>query len=96
MTNIAPGTAITADGEYSFTPTRTAPLVQVKGDLGGGTVTYGIVDAAGEFAPILETDGTAITTAIPGVLQFPTSRQLAISLDGGTEPDFAINFLATD
>ena len=93
MTNISPGTAIEADGEFALTQTKHAPIVQIKGDLGGGTVTLGIVDPDGDFAPLLDLSGAAIATTIAGAIQVPTTEKIAVKLTGATSPDFVVNLI---
>jgi hypothetical protein len=93
MDNISPGTAIETNGEFALTQTKHAPIVQIKGDLDGGTVTLGIVDPDGDFAPLLDLTGNAITTTVAGAIRVPTNEKIAVKLAGATEPDFVVNLI---
>jgi hypothetical protein len=89
MTQISPGTTITANGEYSLTPTHVSAFLTIKGDFGGGTLKLGLVDSAGAFSPVLQFDGSPVEITAPGSIEIMAPVR-AVSLTGATDPALVV------
>lgn len=94
MTATTFDTAITADGEYSFTqlPPGSLAVIDIYGTFGSGTVTLGAVNYAGTFTAIKDATRTNITATAADLFEVrvPPTGKLAISISGSTTPSIKL------
>lgn len=100
MTAATYGTAIifTGTASYVFGLTFEARrgVLEVAGNFGGGTVTPGYDDGAGNFAAFKDASGTAITTTSANAWEVvvPSSGKLAVTLTSATGSALVVAFKA--
>lgn len=87
-------TGITANGIYTIEAKFVGGdyILYVSGTFGGGTITYGYVDASDNFATIKKPDGEDLTATNSSgyIIVAPPSRQLAVNLTGSTSPNIKL------
>jgi hypothetical protein len=88
--------AIAADGVFvfpHFNRARTG-VFEVAGTFGGGTVSPGYDDGAGNFVPFRDAAGETITAtaSVAWEVTLPNSGKLALTLAGATTPAIAAKF----
>jgi hypothetical protein len=86
---------ITANGTYSIEAkfVGTEYAIYASGTFGGGTITYGYVDADAQFVAFKKPDDSNLTTtSSSGYLVIaPPSGALAVRVEGSTNPDIKIS-----
>ncbi len=94
MTSINYTTGITADGVYVFQKMQEGKkyVLRVSGTFGGGTITPGHDDGAGNFLAFRDANGTTITATAGTAweVRIPDSGKLALTVTGSTTPVLVI------
>jgi hypothetical protein len=94
MTAINYTTGITADGVYVFQKFQEGKkyVFRVSGTFGGGTVTPGFDDGAGNFLPFRDANGDAMTATSGDAweVRLPDSGKPALTVTGSTTPALVI------